>query len=223
MTSDGKGAAFDRLFNLGLVVVLMYVVALPGGRLRTRFDEWQAQARSARLAQEHWSELAATGARMDTLLTRPAAIIEFGDYTCSFCRRVHPHLMALIAQQPEATIGYRHFPLGSNRSASEGSARAAICAEVQGAFGKMHSRLLESSDWQESQSWRALAAEVGVPDPDEFERCLASHAVEQRLEEDRRLAEIVGVRATPTFLFRYGTRVGYLELDELRKLLDRGR
>jgi len=79
-----------HLLNLGLVAVLLYVVSLPGGPLRTRLAAWRAEASLSVLVEEHWQALAATSARMDTVGADTAILVEFGDYECPFCRDSTP-------------------------------------------------------------------------------------------------------------------------------------
>ena len=75
------------------------------------FISLRAQARLSALVEEHWQALAATSARMDTVDASTAMIIEFGDYECPFCRDSHAHLEAVMESHPDATIGFRHYPL----------------------------------------------------------------------------------------------------------------
>lgn len=221
--SKKKASVSDHLFNAGLLVVLVYVVSLPGSPLRTRLGAWRADAHLSDLAKRNWTILAATSARLDSADARPPIIVEFGDYECPFCRRSHPALEKLLESNPEVTIGFRHYPLSDVHPRAEGAARAAICAEAQGRFLGMHALLFESSEWQETGDWRLLAEEAGVPDLTEFVRCLSGDAVQKRLEEDRRLAEVLEVTATPVFFYRFGAHLGYLDQDQLAELVGLGR
>ncbi len=218
--SKNKASVSDHLFNVGLLVVLIYVVTLPGGQLRTRLGAWRAQAHLSDLAEDNWGTLAVTSARMGSGPARAPVIIEFGDYECPFCRRSHPHLKALVESDLEVTIGFRHYPLSAIHPKADGAARAAICAESQGRFVGMHSLLFESSEWQDTGDWRSLAEEAGVPDLTGFVRCLSGEAVEKRLEEDMRLAEALEVTGTPVFFYQFGAHVGYLDADQLVDLLE---
>ena len=39
-------------------------------------------------------------------------LVEYSDYECPFCTRVHPTLEALVANNTDVAWSYRHFPLG---------------------------------------------------------------------------------------------------------------
>jgi protein-disulfide isomerase len=213
-----------HLLNVALFAVLAYAVVRPGGPLDTNLAERAEQRHFEKLAQEHWNVLAATSARLgggeDSSLP---IIVEFGDYECPFCRRSYLQMQRVLARYPDVTVGFRHYPLDRIHGRAETAARAAICAEVQGQFQAMHSVLLESNDWRDLNDWTALAEQVGILDLGEYERCLTGRMVEEKLAEDRRLAELLEVTGTPTYFYKYGARVGYLDEDQLIELVENAR
>lgn len=213
-----------HLLDVALVVVLAYVVVRPGSALHTYLTEREVQKHFENLAQEHWHVLAATSARLgggenSSLPT----IVEFGDYECPFCRRSYQEVKGVLAKYPDLTVGFRHYPLDTIHGRAEAAARAAVCAEAQGRFQEIHSVLLESSEWRDSHDWTALAEQVGVPDVGQYERCLTGKMAQERLAEDRRLAELVQVTGTPTYFYKYGAHVGYLDAERLMGLVENAR
>ena len=221
---DKKGTSWSgHLLNLGLVAVLLYAVSLPGGPLRTRLAAWRAQVRLSVLVEEHWQALAATSARMDTLDASTAMVIEFGDYECPFCRDSHAHLEVVLESHPDATIGFRHYPLTAIHPKAEDAALAAICAEEHGRFPQLHSLLFESTEWQGTGDWKTLAEKAGVGDLVSYERCLGGETAGRRLAEDMRLGDTLGVTATPTFFYQFGGHIGYANEEQLADLIERSR
>jgi protein-disulfide isomerase len=203
---ESRKASFaDRLITGVLIVALAYALLLPRGPVRTWFAKWSAETNLTRLAKENWGELAKTEARLDTSGTGLPLIIEFGNYQCPYCSRSHSHIMRAIAGNASLGVGFRHLPMSRRADAA---ALAAVCAEFQGRFRAMHTLLLETEDWKTDPNWSALAREAEVPDSTEFEQCLGGPAARKRLDEDKRLAELLGVMATPTFLSRSGVHVG---------------
>lgn len=182
-------------------------------------DDLKPERRAAEVSDNR-ETLSEAAARMDTMTLQSPEIIGFSDYTCRFCRRVHPQLKGLLEANPDATVGYRHFSLNPR---GEMAARAAICAEQQGRFAPMNALLFETEEWQDEELWGSLADQAGVPDLLEFSRCHEGNGATAKLEEDKELAEKMGVSATPTFFYRFGSRVGFLNVDELATLIDLGR
>jgi len=221
---DKKGTSWSgHLLNLGLLAVLLSVVFLPESPIRTRLAAWRAQARLSVLVEEHWQALAATSARMDSVDASTALIIEFGDYECPFCRDSHARLEAVLESHPDATIGFRHYPLTAIHPKAEAAALAAICAEEHGRFRQLHSLLFESAEWRDTGDWKTLAEKAGVDDLVSYERCLTGDAAGRRLEEDMSLGEALGVTSTPTFFYQFGGHVGYADEEELLELIERSR
>jgi protein-disulfide isomerase len=129
-------------------------------------------------------------------------------------------LQALLDKDSSIAIAFRHFPIENAHPMADGAARAAICAELQDRFAEMHTLLFETDEWRKSGDWAALASEAGVPNLTLFMTCLTGEVAEDRLEADRTLAEILGIRATPTFFYRSGAHVGYLDEKQLASLLE---
>lgn len=223
-TAHKKQGLSGQLLNVALFAVLAYVVVRPGSALHTYRAEREEQKHFENLAQQHWYVLAATSARLggEGNSSLPV-IVEFGDYECPFCQRSYQQVKGVLERYPDVTIGFRHYPLGSVRGRAEAAARAAICAEAQGRFQEMHSVLFESSGRQESDDWTALAERVGVPDMGRYEECYMGTMAENRLAEDRRLAELLGVTGTPTYFYKYGAHLGYADEDRLLELIERSR
>lgn len=125
--------------------------------------------------------------------------VEFIDYECPYCRSSHSEVVAYLSAARGGAIAVRQYPLPMH-AAAEGAARAALCADEQGRFERMHTRLLTDTLWHGTEDWMGLAQDVEMPDAALFHDCLSSERVTEALEVDRQLAEDFGVRATPTFL-----------------------
>ena len=106
---------------------------------------------------------------------------------------------------------------------AEAAARAAICAEEHGRFPQLHSLLFGSTEWRDTGDWKTLAGKAGVGDLVSYEHCLRGEAAGRRLEEDMRLADALGVTATPTFFYQFGEHVGYANEEQLLELIERSR
>lgn len=87
----------------------------------------------------------------------------------------------------------------------------------------MHSLLYGSTEWQDTGDWRTLAEKADVGDLVSYESCLTGEVAGQRLEEDMKLGDALGVTATPTFFYRFGVHVGYANEGELLELIARSR
>lgn len=122
-------------------------------------------------------------------------VVEFADFQCPFCRRLHPRLKALVADRGDVHFQRRHFPLDSHPGARP-AARAALCAEAQGKGEPMADALFEAESLTPAGN-RAIALRLGV-DAARYDACLVDPATDARIDADRRLLLEAGLLGLPT-------------------------
>ncbi|HEX7670399.1 MAG TPA: vitamin K epoxide reductase family protein, partial [Polyangiaceae bacterium] len=71
-------------------------------------------------------------------------VVEFADFECPYCRRLHPVLKSVLHEYPAERLHFvrRHVPLPGHPDALP-AARAAVCAEQQGLGEKLADKLVE--------------------------------------------------------------------------------
>ncbi len=149
----------------------------------------------------------------------PITIIEFSDYQCPFCSRAEPIIQqALDAYPTQARFVYKHFPLTSIHPNAMGASQAAVAAQKQGKFWEMHAKLFEHQRELQPEKLKAYAAELGL-DVAKFEADMNSDEVKKAVQADMKLAQVAGVRGTPTIfvngkLLRNRTIEGFKEVIE---------
>jgi len=213
------GRWFDRVLGVVVLLGLSAVLMGPDGALRRHVDEFVSERRAEAVLLDHWNEISAA-ASTDA---GERVLVEFMDYQCPFCRRAEDPLTEIAASEGFAVV-YRHFPLTRLHPRAEEAARAAICAEEIGVFPEAHEYLISEEWWEDSTDLSTRWSEFSVPESDSttFRRCLTSEAVEQRLNKDRELGELLGVRATPTFVGPEGLQVGFPGRSGVMRLLGSG-
>ena len=207
--------------DIGLAVcfVLLAVIAFrPSGVVGGRLREWKSERQVlARYREEGKQAAAGRGSVLGGGDAAPA-VFEFSDYLCPFCRLSHEVVKGWAASG-EARIVLVHVPL-SDRSAD--AARAAICAEAEGAFPRMHDYLMTNEDWKAGEvDWESIAEAADVPAGTSFTRCLDSTLTTERLRRDAALADRWQVTATPTFVSEHARIVGAASETAVRELLGR--
>ncbi|HLK37139.1 MAG TPA: DsbA family protein, partial [Polyangiaceae bacterium] len=95
----------------------------------------------------------------------------------------------------------------------EAAARAAVAASDQGKFWEMHHQLFANGTHLEDADLRAYAKAIGL-DLARFDADLHSAATQARLDADRRLADDLGVKGTPTIFIDGRMYEGKLDLEE---------
>lgn len=135
--------------------------------------------------------------RLVAELYRPGKInvVEFADFQCPHCRRLHTTLSQLRQEYGERVHFERlNVPL-PNHVHAESAAKAAVCAAAQGREEEMADRLFEGQLGEEH--YRAYASDMGLDLP-AFERCLADPATLQVIEQDVARFRASELRGLPT-------------------------
>jgi len=201
--------------GLTLCLLLLSAISLrPSGSLGSRIVAWNQQRQVVKLYRAGWEEAASTRGSKQGNDGSPVAAFAFSDYLCRYCRMSHARVNRMVVDEDVAVVVV-HVP-GSPRARE--AARAAICAEDQGAFARVHEHLM--TDWTKADSnWETTAQRVGVPSVSRFLSCLNSSATTERLAQDVRLAMRWKVNGTPTFVSPYARVVGSPTEEDLVRLL----
>jgi protein-disulfide isomerase len=124
-------------------------------------------------------------------------IVEFADFECPFCQKIAPELDALWEKhRDQVRFVYKFMPL-SMHPHGEPAARAAIAAQKQGKFWEMHHLLFANGGHLEPEDLEKYAKTIGL-DVDRFKADMQSPETKARLDADRKLADDLHVKGTPT-------------------------
>lgn len=174
----------NKLLLIGLYVTIIIVACYAGYRYLTlgqavdalydtSFNQYQGPANSEKI------------------------IVEFLDYRCSYCRDMHPIMSELLARNPDVKIIYRHYPVFGRPSVIE--AEVALAAGMHGKFSEAHEYLITRQEPITEREIDQIAGSLGI-NVDTFRHDMKDTGMGYFLLETIDMAEILGVRATPTFI-----------------------
>jgi 2-hydroxychromene-2-carboxylate isomerase len=149
------------------------------------------------------------------LSPRTVPVASFSDYYCPYCRDLTVRLAA--RDDPDLRIVWHELPLLGE--ASEAAARAALAADMQGAYATFQARLLRAA----FQPTDAYLAEVGRSLDLDTPRLLADargEEVDRRLATSARAAATLGIGATPALVVGRTLVTGAIADDRLDALID---
>jgi protein-disulfide isomerase/uncharacterized membrane protein len=139
----------------------------------------------------------------------PIQLVEFSDFECPHCAQAYMTLRDLLPRyRDQIRFTYHHFPLSSDcnetmqQKGHEHACRAAIagdCAAQGGKFQSYAGLLFANQGNLDDKSLRGYAKQVGL-DLGAFDKCVSTPAPAERIADDVKEAQKVGVRSTPTFL-----------------------
>jgi len=158
----------------------------------------------------------------------PVVIREFLDYQCPACKHFSPTMKELIHNsdyidngQVRVVLFDLPLPMHDNAMAA---AQAARCAARQDSFIAMHDSLFANqSEWAEQSdpipSFRRYAEEAGL-DGERLERCIKEDKTLQVVQQNRQLAQKLGVRSTPTVILNNQVVSGNISYEGLKQRID---
>lgn len=130
----------------------------------------------------------------------PVTIVEFSDFECPFCRRLHPTLQQALEEfDGRVRWVYRHFPLTSIHSRAQEAAVASECAARLGGndtFWRFSDLVFANQSRLGRTLYEGFAQGAGIP-ADSFNSCLASPDVLADVNADLQDAINSGGRGTP--------------------------
>ena len=144
-------------------------------------------------------------------------IVEFFDYNCPYCRRAVPAVEGLIEADPGIRLVYREWPILGEGSVF--AARAALAARQQGFYEEFHWAMMGMNGRAEERSVLRIAEEVGL-DIDRLRADMEAPEVAEHIETSIRLADLLGITGTPTFILGDNLVPGAVEQDVLQRLVD---
>jgi len=145
----------------------------------------------------------------------PVALLEYGDYECSYCGEAYPIIKAIQERLGDRLcFAFRNFPLVNAHPHAQHAAEAAEAAGAQEKFWEMHDLLFENQDALDDENLAEYAATLGLDARRLIAEVMAG-AHNARVREDFRSGARGGVNGTPSF-FVNGVRYdGAADADAL--------
>jgi protein-disulfide isomerase len=144
-------------------------------------------------------------------------IVEFFDYRCVHCRKVASTIDQIMSSNATVRVVYKNFPVLGEPSVL--AARAAVAAQQQGGWPKLHRAMLAYEGDFTVESLLTLGTSVGL-DGEKLKTDMMSPETERALQANLTLAAALGLDATPSFVI--GDRVirGALSADAFQALVN---
>lgn len=150
----------------------------------------------------------------------PVTIVEFSDFECPFCKRIHPTLQQVMeTYEGEVRLVYRQFPLNSIHPNAQKAAEASLCADAQGKFWEMHDEMFEGSGVLSVAGLKATAAEIGL-DTEAFATCLDSGEYADEVAADAAAAQQLGLGGTPALFINGRYLSGAQPFEAIARVID---
>ena len=144
-------------------------------------------------------------------------IVEFFDYRCVHCRRVASTIDQLVRSNASVRVVYKNFPVLGEPSVL--AARAAVAAQQQGGWPKLHRAMLAYEGDFTTETLLKLGTSVGL-DSGKLKTDMMSPATDKALQANLTLAAALGVDVTPTFVIGERVIKGALSAEAFQALVN---
>ena len=146
--------------------------------------------------------------------------MEFFDYNCPYCRRVKPHIEALLDEDPNVKLVYREWPILGDGSVF--AARAALAAREQGKYEEFHWALMGMQGRAEEASVIQVAQEIGL-DIAQLRRDMQAPEIDAHIAASMEMSRLLGFNGTPSFVIGDALVPGVIEADQMIRLTQEAR
>jgi protein-disulfide isomerase len=126
-------------------------------------------------------------------------VVEFFDYNCGYCKRALADMQALIEADPQLRFVLKEIPVLGPQSVEASHVSLAFRHLSPAKYGEFHTRLLGLKGVANEDSALTLAEELGV-DEAAMRAAMALPEVEAALQEDTRIAELLKITGTPSYV-----------------------
>lgn len=126
-------------------------------------------------------------------------IVEYFDYQCPYCRKLHPALTQLLANDKKVRVVYRVWPIFGAPSVT--AAKAVLASQYQGKYAAFDNALWQIQGKLSDDNIRAAAQKAGV-DWARLQRDEKAHAaaINGLLSQTSEQAAMMGLQGTPGLL-----------------------
>lgn len=184
-----------KIFLLAIPITLAIVVAY----YSYNFDKNQQGKITPQMLMQNGSPLIGSQ-------NAPLTVVEWGDYQCTYCHLFHESSKDLLLREyvdsGKIKFVFRDFLLNGPDSIL--AAEASYSAGDQNKYWEYHDELYknwggERTGWVTRQSLDRFAKTVGI-DPLSFNKCLDDNKCRQKVLQNEKFANQIGISATPSFL-----------------------
>ena len=144
-------------------------------------------------------------------------LVEFFDFSCGYCHRLHPVLKKLVAKNPDLRLVLREITF-VNPEVSTYAAKAALAAKNQGKYAELWAAMMESEEALSAETIDALAASNGI-DVAQMKADMESAQIEKIINDTADLASKIQIGGVPTMILDGKVLRAYDEAS-IQKALD---
>ena len=143
-------------------------------------------------------------------------IIEFFDYNCGYCIKMHPELVDIAIKRDDTRVIFLQYPIISEMSAK--LARLVLAANYQDKGFDIHHALLTQKGSLTEEKINQIMKDVKI-DLQKIQEDLKRNEIEDTLQITSFIASAIGIRGTPAVFINSEFNPGYVPKSIIEKIL----
>ncbi len=146
-------------------------------------------------------------------------IVEFYDYNCSYCKAASAAIAKVVDENKDVKVVFRELPIFGGVSELAAKYSVAIAISEPNKFFAFHEALMAGDAHNEEGIKEALKkAKINL---DKILRTMKSKSkeIDKRIEDNKRLANEIGIQGTPALMIGDEFIPGYVDAETMKSKL----
>jgi len=145
-------------------------------------------------------------------------IVEYFDYQCPFCKKVHPELSQVVKEDGNVRLVFKNWPIFGGISID--AARLVMASQYQNKYVEAHEALMTATNRLTEMRLKELLVQAGV-NVDQANADLVGHAgaINAALKRNDDQAKAFGFQGTPAFIIGTFRVPGVLDKSGFRQAI----
>lgn len=146
-------------------------------------------------------------------------VVEFFDYHCGYCKSALQEFVTLLNADKKVRLVLKELPILGEDSLLASRAALAVNRIDRTKYFDFHKALFANKGKFEEKTLLAEAKKLGI-DAAKLKAEMAKPEVDAELENNRRLADALGIRGTPAIIIGDALYPGKMSYEEMKKEVD---
>jgi protein-disulfide isomerase len=145
-------------------------------------------------------------------------IVEFFDYNCGYCKKVHPTVVNLLKSDGNIRYVFKEFPILGNSSVI--AARIALAAWDldKSKYSDFHTALMQSRGGLSESKILRLAKKTGY-DEAKLKVAMTDPKIEASIRKNHAIAQALNITGTPAFIIGNQVIPGAISAESMKKII----
>ena len=149
-------------------------------------------------------------------------VVEFFDYRCGYCKKVHPDLVEILKTDKKVRMVYKEFPILGPESVLASKVAIAAWLADKGRYQAFHDATMASSGALSETRLMKIAAGVGF-DAAALKKATGDPRIERFIDKNYALAEALDIKGTPAFVVGDQIVRGAIDAEAMKLLIAKAR